>query len=284
MREDVYYQRGAADPIHDDNTILGIVHKYAPAQAVKFIDETGGEARTYHVDDNIILKVQRPQQLRMSTSLEKEAFFLKQIEKNTDVNVPRVLGYGKQGTIEYTCMTRIPGICAKNAVLTEDEKNAMLFELGKTLRKIHSIDQNPFKGNKLFPCDERPDLAERLRRKTISALQKKRETTSQEKIDSAIQTVEKGLEALKNTEPFVALHVNPATTHTFVGEETHKYTGLIDFGDAYIGHPIFDFWRWGVEDREQLLKGYTAAAPVSDEFTAIFNTANRIDEVVDELK
>ena len=284
MRQDVYYQRGAPDPVLDESLVMEIVHKYAPeAKTIKRIDESGGEARTYHVDANITLKVQRPQQLRMSTSLEKEAFFLKQLEKNTDVNVPRVLGYGRHGTVEYTCMTRIPGICVKNATLSDDELKAVLLELGQTLRKIHGIDQKPFAGNKLFPCDDPPDLKERLLRRAVTAIQKKIESAGQAKTDAAIKAVERELEAIKNTGSFVALHVNPAKTHTFVDEKNHRYTGLIDFGDAYIGHPVFDFWRWPVPERKTLLKGYTTAAPVSNEFMIILETANAIDDIADNL-
>ena len=76
MRETVYYQCGVADPILKESLTLDIVRQYAPsAGEVRQIDESGGEARVYAIDDNIILKVQRPQQLRSSTSLEKEAFF-----------------------------------------------------------------------------------------------------------------------------------------------------------------------------------------------------------------
>jgi hypothetical protein len=72
-------------------------------------------------------------------------------------------------------------------------------------------------------------------------------------------------------------------THTFVNEKTHAYSGLIDFGDAYIGHPVFDFRRWPVSDRKMLLDGYIVTAPVSAEFMIIYNTANTIDGMIEEL-
>ena len=80
MIQTIYYQRGAADPVLENDFILNIVRQYAPgAKKVTDVDETGGEARTYAVDNNIILKVQRPQQLRNTTSLEREVFFLRQL-------------------------------------------------------------------------------------------------------------------------------------------------------------------------------------------------------------
>ncbi len=48
--------------------------------------------------------------------------------------------------------------------------------------------------------------------------------------------------------------------HTFVDREMGLLTGLIDFGDAYIGHPADDLVRWpSPEDRRQVLDGYLEA-------------------------
>jgi fructosamine-3-kinase len=110
MIKDVYYQRGFPDPVFEDGYVLGLARAFTDAKAVTGVDETGGEARTYAVDSGVILKVQRPQQLRLSTSLEKEVFFLKQLGKLDGVRVPKVLGYGKEGTVEYTVLKSAPSI------------------------------------------------------------------------------------------------------------------------------------------------------------------------------
>jgi len=48
--------------------------------------------------------------------------------------------------------------------------------------------------------------------------------------------------------------------------ETLEFVGIIDFGDSYISHPALD-WRWPThQDRLAILQGYTAEAPVSDDF------------------
>ena len=284
MKEIIYYQRGAADPILEDSLVLDIVREYVPGvEAVKSVDESGGEARTYAVDDDIILKVQRPQQLRSFTSLEKEVFFLRQLEKQTGVSVPRVLGYGRRDTVEYTCMTRMPGIAAEHAKMTVPEKNALLLELGKDLRKIHSIDQKPIVESGLFPCEEPSDLAERILRRYQSAIQRKKDTVNPEKLEAALSEVEKVLQTIQDTDVFVALHVNPYLPHVFVDEQTHQYSGIIDFGDAYIGHPVFDMWYWKVESRKILLSGYTSDKPVSSAFQFIFDTLNTVSLIADEL-
>ena len=58
---------------------------------------------------------------------------------------------------------------------------------------------------------------------------------------------------------------------------------MIDFGDAYFGHPIFDMWYWGVEDKNHLLAGYTVNTPVNSDFMVIFRAVNAIDEMIDEV-
>ena len=281
MRETIYYQRGMSDPVYDENFVLEIVRRHVPAaESLKSIDEDGGEGRVYVIDNDIILKVQRPQQLRSSTSLEKEAFFLNQVEKQTDVRSPRVLGYGKEGTFEYLCMTRIHGVKVEYTKLTLSEKNALLLILGKELRKIHNMDQSPFLKSGLFPCDDPPDLKERIKRRYQSSLMKKKDSISQQIIDQAITFIDKELENIKNTDTFAALHVNPYICHIFVDEKTHQYSGLIDYGDSYIGHPIFDMWYWSVKSRMKLFKSYTSEKPVSPAFQNIFDTLNTISKLV----
>jgi len=284
MRKDVYYQRGAADPILEESLVLDIVRQHVPeAKRLRHIDESGGEARVYAVDEGIILKVQRPQQLRMSTSLEKEALFLRQLEKQTNVSVPRVLGYGRYEAHEYICMTPIPGIAAEHAKLSTSEKNALLLVLGKELRKIHSIDQQPLVESGLFPRDDPPDLLERLLRRYQSAIQR-RDDVSPDKKELALSKVEQATHMIQDMDVFVALHVNPYIPHVFVDENTHKYSGIIDFGDSYIGHPIFDMWYWKVASRKILLQGYMSDSPVSAAFQSIFDVLNTISHTVEELR
>ena len=285
MRKTVYYQRDAADPVLEDGLVLDIVRGYAPgAMSVTGMDDSHGEARAYAVDDTIILKVQRPQQLRSSTSLEKEAFFLRELEAQTDVSVPRVLGYGKRGSVEYICMTRMSGIAAEKVTLSTPEKDALLFELGKELRKIHGIEQKPFEESSLFPRDEAVELTERLQLRYGAALQKKKEGISPDKLALALGEIQTAIQQIRDPDVFVALHTNPYIPHVFVDEATHKYVGIIDFGDAYIGHPIFDMWYWKVESRIKLMRGYTSERPVSAAFLFIFDTVNEISRMIAELR
>src|SRR5215210_3945824 len=97
LPKDVYSQPDAPDPVLAERIVLGFARRHlANASAVTAVDESGGEARAYFIDDAYVFKTQRPQQLRPRTSLRKEVFFLEQLHRNApEVVVPRVLGYGQ---------------------------------------------------------------------------------------------------------------------------------------------------------------------------------------------
>lgn len=284
MIKDVYYQRGAPDPVLENQVVLGIVRQYVPeAKEVTKIDETGGEARTYAVDSDIILKVQRPQQLRLSTSLEKEVFFLKQLEKYPNISVPKILGYGKQGTIEYTCMTRMPGIAVRYADITGRQREEMLFELGRMLFLIHSVDIKPFYESGLFPDIDKDmdEVKERLKIQFDRALQRLSENLSQSEIDKA--NASSAAELNKITDVYVVpCHSNPSPQHTFVDSD-NKFSGVIDFGDAYISHPIFDIRRWSLHDRIPLVDGYTSSGKTDNSFTVVSDVSYKLDSIINDL-
>ena len=270
MPKHIYLQPDAPDPIHSDDVVLALVRNHVPdVHAVTGIDESGGEARTYAIDDNIILKVQRPQQLRPLTSLEKEIFFLNQLSLNEDISVPKVLGYGREGSIEYTVMTRMPGIAVVNTTLEGDARKETLFKLGQTVRRIHSAPQQPFHTSGLFPGDTNfDDVQARFEEAFDGLIGRIRDKDIPWTLPyTAEQVATKALAALPESNQRVALHSNPGPTHTFVDASTRLFTGLIDFGDAYVSHPAWDLWRWNLPaDRQAVLAGYTSDKEVDDAF------------------
>ncbi len=64
--------------------------------------------------------------------------------------------------------------------------------------------------------------------------------------------------------------MNPATL---------KFTGLIDFGDAYIGPPAFD-WRWPLpEHRIEILNGYKAEGRLVGQFLSAWRPTMMLMEM-----
>src|SRR5262249_18569359 len=173
LPRDTYSQPNAADPVLNARTVLDLMRRHGVrGSAVTSIDETGGEARVYIVDDNVVLKVQRPPQLRPRTSLEKEAFFLHQLAAYPDIVAPHVLGDGRRDNIEYRVMTRMPGVSAPAVELTGKHRTNVLQQLGRTMRRLHSLPQAPFHGSALFPGSRtREEFVARARENLAYAVQ-----------------------------------------------------------------------------------------------------------------
>lgn len=286
MFEDTYSQPDAADPVLDDEPILSLVRRHMPdARAVTGVDESGGEARTYAIDDDMILKVPRPQQLRPRTSLEKEVFFLHQLEGVPGVSVPRILGYGREGRyIEYNLQSRMPGQPMRHVSLDDGARAEVLTELGRTLRRIHELPQDPFVASGLFPTDQSFDIVrarfEAYLDSTVQRVQHEGRPWSLELTPD--QLAERALAALPPGGDRVALHSNPGPEHTFVFPENGTYSGLIDFGDAFISHPALDLRRRaGPRDRHAVMRGYTADGPVSDTFVATWHVVQVLSDLID---
>jgi hygromycin-B 7''-O-kinase len=226
MLEEYYLQPDAPDPVLTEAEVLRCVRRFVPtAKAVKRIDESGGEARTYIVDEAIVLKVQRPQQVRIGTSLAREVFFLNQlVAAAPDLPVPRVLGYSREtNLLEYNIQTRMPGVAYADANLTPDARHEVIFSVGRLLRRLHAIPQQPFHDSAHFPTDRTPaDFQKRLSEYFDVVTRRFEETGRAWPLETSIETVrERALAALPGTQDFVALHANPGPPHTFV-DSSHR--------------------------------------------------------------
>lgn len=284
MPNDYYVQPDTADPVLDTGRVLALVRRHTPeAKAVTGVDETGGEARTYAIDDRLILKVQRPQRLRPRTSLKKDAFFLKALAGVEGVQVPGVIGYGHpEPLIEYILMTRIPGMAFRNARLEGKTCREALKALGRMLRRVHGIPQSPLRESGLFFGDQSPvdmrwrmgslfdDLVERIKREGKGF----HYPMPPEKIGRRLMA------AMPDVKEIVALHSNPGPEHTFVDPATGRLTGIIDFGDAYFSHPVHDLRRYrDPDDRRAVLAGYVEDGQVHDDFMAVWRTGCAVADI-----
>ena len=282
--KDYYIQPEAADPVLDEATAMNLVRRHLPeAKGVTAVDESGGEARTYRIDDTWILKTQRPQQLRPRTSLKKEVFYLNQLQGMRGISVPTVLGHGREGQhTEYTLMTRMAGVAVRHADLQGEDRQKVLFDLGRMLRRIHNLPQQPFIDSRLLPGDHSPvDVRWRFGNVFEEALDLFQERGQPWDFPlDALTVSRRAMQFLPEVDTWVALHSNPGPEHVFVNPDTRRLSGIIDFGDAYFGHPVNDLRRWrSPEDREALFAGYTKDAPVSDNFIATWKVAQVLTDM-----
>jgi hygromycin-B 7''-O-kinase len=272
---DTYLQPDAPDPVLDERTVLAAARRHAPQVGrLLQVDESGGEARAYHLEGDIVLKTQRPHRLRPRTSLAKEQLVLRTLERAGGFPVPRVLGYGHADGIEYLCLTRMPGVAIRHHELPPPQRAAALEELGGTLRRLHEIDRSPLAGSDLVPGDRGPAD---LRTRFAEAFQRLAQTLEDtDGWDEALDIRAIGAARLADTPTDVmpvALHSNPGPEHTFVRPEDGRFTGLIDFGDAYRSHPALDLRPWDTEtDAQHLLAGYQSLGPLPDSFDHVRRT------------
>jgi hygromycin-B 7''-O-kinase len=262
------------DPVLDADRVLELTRRHLPsARSVTDVDETGGEARTYVIDEAFVFKTQRPHRVRPRTSLEKEVFHLNQLASRAPgLSVPRVLGYGRESDVEYILMTRMPGVAMRRLTLSGPARARVLGELGGLLRVMHGLDPAPFRESGLFPGDEDTTAT---RSRLEADLQRAAETAAEQgdgwnfpfTPQEAADRVRDGLQRIEDSP--VPLHSNPGPEHVFVDPNTLRLTGVIDFGDAYLSHPALDLRRWARPvDRIALMEGYTADTQVSECFQA----------------
>ena len=279
---DAYQQADLADPVLDEQIVLNLARRHVSGcAAVSSVDETGGEARTYAIDDNLVLKVQRPHRLRHRTSLEKEVFFLNQLRAYPEIVVPQVLGYGREEGIEYIVMTRMPGVAAETVDLKGAKRTEVLLRLGRLLRRLHSISQPPFHSGSLFPGYRTgEEFAAALRSGLTQAVQGIAEKPDNWTLDiSPKDLAAKALAGLPSTLDLVALHSNPGPEHIFVQPDTLEFVGIIDFGDSYISHPALD-WRWPThQDCLTILQGYGEENSVSEGFLTAWNSVRVLSDM-----
>lgn len=275
---DVYLQPHAFDPVLSEQTVLELARAHVPqAQVVSGVEESGGEARVYFVDADVVVKTQRPPRLRPRTSLAKEAVLLRQFAERQPGRVPAVLGYGHvqvaEGAVEYVCMTRIPGRAAVHR--PGPVAPAVLHDLGDVLRMVHTSDVEDQRG--LIPWDTgAAELRARLERGFAGVLGRLAALPITPGLPVPAERVaQRALGALPVTleRPMAVLHSNPSPTHTFVTDDG-TFSGLIDFGDAYGSHPALDLVRWPrPADRQALLKGYLRAGQAGSQFEAMWTVA-----------
>ena len=214
MLKEYYLQPDAPDPVLPEAEVLRCVRRFVPtAKAVTRVDESGGEARTYIVDEAIVLKVQRPQQVRVGTSLAREVFFLNQLAAAApDLPVPRVLGYNRENNLlEYNIQTRMPGVACADANLTSEARHDVIFSVGRLLRRIHAIPQRPFQDSAHFPTDRTPaDFKRRLSEYFDVVSRRLEEKGRAWPLKISFETVrERTLAALPESQEYLALHSNP---------------------------------------------------------------------------
>lgn len=287
MPRHVYLQPDADDPVLSNELVLELARAHRPeCRRVQLVEESGGEARAYLVDDDLVLKVQRPPQLRPLTSLAKERFVLELLARAPErraVSIPRVLGGGRAGAdIEYTLLSRMPGAAMRTTALDAFARQAALVEVGRTLRQLHETPLETVVASGLVPGDfSFQDTMTRIAEPLLDRAREMRERGLAWDFPLSIEQIAgRALSSLRPTTERSLLHSNPYEEHVFVDLRNGTFTGLIDFGDAYVSHPALDLKRWNrPEDRQALLDGYQTAGAVGEDWLRVWRALMIVADV-----
>jgi hygromycin-B 7''-O-kinase len=283
-RADVYENPDAIDPVLSRDIVRDLAGRFLSDGDVPDgfeVDESGGEARAYLLGDGVVVKTQRPHRRRPRTSLGIEAGVLDLLARPLGDWVPRLLGYGTAethaGPVEFLVMSRITGRAVVHQPVSGAQRDLLAARLAGILRRIHATDPREVQGPGPLPeGDDGVALHRRLRDGFADLAD-----AIAEHPDRWMASVSPGevasaaLAALPATltQPPVLLHSNPGPTHVFV-DETGSFTGVIDFGDAYVSHPALDLRSWpDPADRVVLRDAYVDGRPVSAEFEAVWTVA-----------
>lgn len=289
-RADVYSQPGAPDPVLSTELVreLAVAHLPAdvePAEGM-VVDESGGEARTYLFDrtdgaGGVVVKTQRPHRLRPRTSLRKEAALLGPLAPPLDGRVPEVYGYDQVetvfGPVEFIVMSRIPGGAVGRRELPPPSRRTLFRAVAAVLRVVHSLDTRSLQDDGTLPTVDgaaalrarlEPDFADLVDRLAADPGRWSLEVPPDRVAERALAA----LPARLDQRP-VPLHSNPGPTHVFT-DEAGRFTGLIDFGDAYAAHPVLDLRSWpDPADRLLLREAYLEGRSPGTEWEAVWTTA-----------
>lgn len=160
-RADRYSQPDAPDPVLSEELVVQLASRYLPAglrvSRVRAVDESGGEARAYLLDADVVVKTQRPHRLWPRTSLRKEARLLEALSGPLAGRIPVVFGYDEVATgfggVELIVMSRVPGQAVRHAEVDQAARGRLLGEVGAVLRAVHSLDAAALGQDGLLPAD-----------------------------------------------------------------------------------------------------------------------------------
>jgi hygromycin-B 7''-O-kinase len=289
-RADVYSQPDAPDPVLPAELVRELAAMHLPPEVRlaggMAVDESGGEARVYLFDRadaaaGVVVKTQRPNRLRPRTSLAKEAVLLAALAGPLAGRIPVLYGHDAvdtaAGPVEFLVLSRMPGRAVVTGGVPEGARAALLRELAGVLRVVHGLDVGELRSAGTLPTVEdaaalrarlEPNFADLVEHLETQPDRWPLEVRPEHVAERALAALPARLDA-----PPVPLHSNPGPTHVFT-DDAGRFTGLIDFGDAYAAHPALDLRSWpDPADRVRLRDAYLDGRAPGAEWDAVGTVA-----------
>ena len=225
--------------------------------------------------DHVIVVVHNTQAFRFPRSqayaqrLPIEVKFLQQFLPTSPINIPKLtLHQDSQANLVYATYPFIRGVKFEKKIqakFSQSEKNHIARQLGQFITALHSFPGSKAKkiGLETIKNNYWQNRLKKIKVTVFPLLSAK----EQQWIISLFNDFFIALNQAKIK--FVVSHGDIAPEHIIVNPETHRLSGLIDFGDISIGDPAYDFQFKRAFGSEFLKQAYaTYNLPKDDTFDA----------------
>lgn len=241
--------------IFEDAVKKILVHHNLPLKSLTLFSE--GTNIVFSYDNNLVIKLFPPFH---QNQFESERLILKALEGKLSVKTP-VLNYeGEIAGWPYIIMTQLEGTLLETLWHTLDHSNKLIIikELGSLIREVHSLSTQGLESIdchwKMFIENQIAGCIENHKIKNLS-------TTLLQQIPSYIETVNESLLEMERPVILTGEYTPMNFLVTNVEGDWH-ISGLIDFGDAMLGHYKYDLLGPGaflIQGDKELLKAFLSA-------------------------
>lgn len=239
-------------------------HNLHPKSLTPFSEGTN---IVFSCDENWVIKLFPPFH---QDQFESERLVLKALDSKLSIQTPSIHCEGEIVGWPYLIMTKLEGTLLETLWHTLNHQNKLVImrELGLLIREVHAL---PTKGLETIDCHWRCFIENQIKHCIENHRTNKLSSNLLNEIPSYIEAVHDSL--LKIEKPVLLTGeytpMNFLVTHI---DGLWHISGLIDFGDAMLGHYKYDLLGPGaflIQGDKQLLKAFLSAYGISaDEMSA----------------
>jgi hygromycin-B 7''-O-kinase len=195
-----------------------------------------GSHIVFWVEDDKLIKLYAPFWV---DDADRESLVLRTLAGKSELNVPRLLAAGDLDGWPYLVLTRLPGVPLDSIweTLTADERIQLSASLGVLMANLHRL---PTSGLEILDIDFPAFLSRQIETCVERQCTAGVAVAWLARIGDFLEELSPLLEP--NYQP-VLLHADLNPEHLFCEQSQAgwRITGLIDFGDAMLGHPYYEF-------------------------------------------
>lgn len=243
---------------HDifENAVKKILLQHnLPLKSLMLFSE--GTNIVYAYDNKLVIKLYPPIH---KDQFECERLILKALEGKLSVTTPVLLYEGEIEKWPYIIMTKLEGTLLETLWHTLDHNNKLIImsELGALIKEVHSL---PTQGLETIDCHWKPFIENQIIGCIENHKIKQLSTTLLQQIPSYIEEVKESLLGIEQ-QVILTGEYTPMNFLVTNIEGIWHITGLIDFGDAMLGHYKYDLLGPGaflIQGDKELLKAFLNA-------------------------